>query len=502
MENKKSSFFSFRTVKGKLLFYFLLVIVLLSMINIYTYTNSRRILMQIDKMFENTVKLAELGKSLEASNTYLEKYLVSKSESDRKMFKKNINILKSKIVKIERTPSKDMVKLQWKNSAYLIDEYILYAEAAVKAKEERKIVTYYSSFNEAERIMGYIKETTESINKTYLENNIRLYIDIEEKLKKLQMINLIIIVLVIAGSIVIVAWSSESVTKPIALLAENAKEISQGKFDIEDIKLNSEDEIEETAAAFNEMKNSIKRYVEEIRRKSDVEIKLAEQEMQNLKMKNLVKNARLETLQAQMNPHFLFNTINACIQIAQIENAEKTADFLYNMGKLFRHNLKNINSFVTIKDEIENVDAYIYLLKIRYEDILCFEKDIDEQYLGERIPLLTLQPLVENSFLHGISGNPNGGTIKLEVKGRDGYIEVSVKDNGVGMDAAQIKKIFNSESSYDLTSEKNGKGNGIGIRNVIQRLRLFYETDALFIESEPGKGTSFTIRVPMNNNKE
>lgn len=497
MENKIKGFLSLKTVRGKILFYFMLVIFLMSMISIYTFLNSGKLLNHIDEMFRSSVILANLSNNIQEADEYLEKYLVTKNNEDLKMFKAKTNELRRKIARIDRRPSNDTVSIKWKNVAYLIEEYINFADNAIKAKKERKIVMYYSNYGEAEKIRIYINEEIDVLRSTYVDNNTKLYINIEDKLKNLQTINLSIICFVIFISLFIVVWSSNAVTKPIKILANKANEMYKGNFDIEDIELKSEDEVEEMARAFNNMKNSIVRYIEEIQEKSQIEIKLSEQEMQNLKMKNLVKNARLETLQSQMNPHFLFNTINACIQMAQAENAERTADFLYNMGKLFRYNLKNLNNMVSIKDEIENVDAYIYLLKIRYEDILVFEKSIEYDNLDARMPLLILQPIIENAFFHGISAKESGGVVKLSVAKKEDYIELCVEDNGCGISSGKIEKILSQDTGNISEDEPVSKGNGIGLRNVIQRLRLFYEQDVLSIESELGQWTRFTIKIPL-----
>jgi sensor histidine kinase YesM len=159
---------------------------------------------------------------------------------------------------------------------------------------------------------------------------------------------------------------------------------------------------------------------------------------------------------------------------------------------------------VTLSEEIDNIKAYVYLLSIRFSDILKFSWDINSEKLDVKVPLLILQPLVENSFFHGISKKENGGEITVSVNEDGENVVVIIKDNGIGMTNEKIDLIFRKsrEEEYEAEEEKENQdkqytGNGIGMSNVIKRLRLFYDKEVFFIKSTVGEGTVFIIKIPV-----
>jgi sensor histidine kinase YesM len=186
------------------------------------------------------------------------------------------------------------------------------------------------------------------------------------------------------------------------LLAGSAEKLSQGNFDIEPVKLNTNDEVSILADAFNKMTANIRDYISKIKEQAEMEGKLKEQEMQNLKMKSILKDAELKALQSQINPHFLFNTLNAASQLAMMEGAEKSSQFIKKAADLFRHNLRQLTKPVKLAEEVNSVMAYIYILQTRFGDRLKFSAEIDEQVLETEIPCTIIQPVVENAFIHGI----------------------------------------------------------------------------------------------------
>ena len=218
---------------------------------------------------------------------------------------------------------------------------------------------------------------------------------------------------------------------------------------------------------------------------------------QSLKEKELMmeahlKDAQLKYLQAQINPHFLFNTLNAGAQLAMMEEADRTYDYVQNVAEFFRYNVKKGNETVTVREEIELVDNYIYILNVRFSGEIHYKKQIDEGVLSVRMPGMILQPIVENCINHGIREMEGRGKIWLSVYQEDDFVCISVKDNGRGISTENIEKILNG--SY--RQEKHlGSSNGIGMDNVIARLKLYSEMDDVMSIYSEGKdmGTEFVI---------
>jgi two-component system sensor histidine kinase YesM len=286
-------------------------------------------------------------------------------------------------------------------------------------------------------------------------------------------------------------------TKPIIKLAHSAEEMSKGNFDADDVVVHSEDELSVMANAFNTMKHSIRKYINELHNKADTESMLLEQQIENLKIHSLLADAEMKALQMQINPHFLFNTLNAGVQLATLEGAERTSNFLDDIAKIFRYNVKSLDRKVKIKDEIDTVRAYSNLFHVRFGDIIRFDYNIDCSLLDIDVPPLIIQPLVENAAIHGIGEKELGGEIYISLERGEKSAYISVQDNGVGMSEDTVQKIL---GCHRFESEKSGHTTGIGLYNVVQRLRLFFDCeDVIAVESEPGKGTKVTLVIPLPN---
>ena len=255
------------------------------------------------------------------------------------------------------------------------------------------------------------------------------------------------------------------------------------------IPVAAEDEIGIVTKAFNQMVVSIRQYIERLRQSMEIQQSLKEKE---LMMEAHLKDAQLKYLQAQINPHFLFNTLNAGAQLAMMEEADRTYDYVQNVAEFFRYNVKKGNETVTVREEIELVDNYIYILNVRFSGEIHYKKQIDEGVLSVRMPGMILQPIVENCINHGIREMEGRGKIWLSVYQEDDFVCISVKDNGRGISTENIEKILNG--SY--RQEKHpGSSNGIGMDNVIARLKLYSEMDDVMSIYSEGKdmGTEFVI---------
>lgn len=202
----------------------------------------------------------------------------------------------------------------------------------------------------------------------------------------------------------------------------------------------------------------------------------------------LITKAELDALQAQINPHFLFNTLNTIIMFSRT-NPETARRLLIRLASFFRHALKRHGHFNTLKDEIEYFNTYLILERARFREKLRVVREIDEELLEYKIPVLTIQPLVENAIKHGILPKPGQGTVQITVRKDDNEMLIVIRDDGVGIDPALQSKVL---------TPGFGSGNGVGLSNVHERLKvLFGEEYGLRIVSVPGEGTSVYVRIPL-----
>jgi two-component system, LytTR family, sensor kinase len=211
-----------------------------------------------------------------------------------------------------------------------------------------------------------------------------------------------------------------------------------------------------------------------------LQIKLEEQQ-------RMLLHARIEALKNQINPHFLFNTLNSISSLVRFD-PDTARGLILKLATILRRLLHSTDAFVALRDEVEFIDNYLDIEVVRFgRDKLQVVKDLDPQSLDVMVPSMLLQPLVENSIKHGLSSKLEGGSIHLRSRITDTGLTIEVEDDGVGMGAAQL-----------LEKPTGLGGTGIGMANVAERLKVLYgETARMTVDSPSGKGTLVRLRLPV-----
>ncbi len=247
------------------------------------------------------------------------------------------------------------------------------------------------------------------------------------------------------------------------------------------------EELENLAVQINRMANQLDNLIKQIR----------------VEQNNLAK-AELRILQAQINPHFLYNTLDTIIWQAESGQGDEVIRLTRTLSDFFRISLSAGADWIPVAQEIRHVDAYLSIQKTRYRDILRYAIDMPEEAGQVMMVKFLLQPLVENALYHGIKGRRGGGTIRISVRVEDGSLLFSVEDNGRGMTEPELKDIRDMLAAGAPTRRaalEPGRS-GFGLRNVDMRIRLYYQQEkGLSITSGPG-GTSVTFRVPVRTREE
>ncbi|MEW6770978.1 MAG: histidine kinase [Bacillota bacterium] len=215
-----------------------------------------------------------------------------------------------------------------------------------------------------------------------------------------------------------------------------------------------------------------------------IQMELAELDRQA----QLVTRAELDALRAQINPHFLFNTLNTIIMFSRT-NPETARRLLIRLASFFRHALKSTGHFTSLREELECVNTYLVLEKARFREKLRITRSVDKSLLDYQVPVLTLQPLVENAIKHGIMPKVGQGTVRISVRRARNEMAVEIADDGVGVPPDVLPKVF---------TPGFGSGSGVGLSNVNERLKGLFGADyGLRFQSEPGKGTVVRFRIPL-----
>jgi len=211
-----------------------------------------------------------------------------------------------------------------------------------------------------------------------------------------------------------------------------------------------------------------------------LQIKLEEQE-------KMLLSARMAALQNQINPHFLFNTLNSVSSLVRV-NPDTARELIIKLATILRRLLHSSDAFVALQEEIDFIDNYLDIEVVRFgADKLRVVKELDPESLDVMVPSMLLQPLVENSIKHGLSSKIDGGSIYLRSKLSDSHVTIEVEDDGVGMASAQL---LEPPSGF-------GEG-GIGMANVAERLKVLYgDTARMIVDSRNGTGTLVRLRLPV-----
>ncbi|MEZ0536456.1 sensor histidine kinase [Caldicellulosiruptoraceae bacterium PP1] len=277
---------------------------------------------------------------------------------------------------------------------------------------------------------------------------------------------------------------SRSFSIRLSILSKHIRKNAKKK-DFSIIEINEgNDEIGETIREFNNMSKKIKELIEKEM--------LAKIQRQNLEIER--KQAEINALQSQINPHFLFNTLESIRMRSIIKNEKETAEIIKYLTKTLRRLIYWGNDVITIEDELKFIDEFLRIQNYRLGEKLTFEIYADEDVKNLRIPKMTIQPLVENSCIHGIEEVEGNGYVKVKVYKDADKLLITVEDNGRGMKEEEIKTLFDN-----IYCEKNDS-KSIGLKNVYRRLQLFYNDKFTFsIDSKYKQGTVIKIGILLNN---
>ncbi|OPJ63377.1 sensor histidine kinase [Clostridium oryzae] len=285
---------------------------------------------------------------------------------------------------------------------------------------------------------------------------------------------MIFLVLIIGGIAYYISYKISGFTlKRLSLLTKSMKKIQNGNLDVK-IKSRNHDEIGELMNSFNYMVKRVNMLVEE-----------------QYKNGKEIKNAELKALQAQINPHFLYNTLDLINWEAIDNNVPKIADIAQKLAKFYKLSLNKGQDIVTIEDEINHVATYVQIQNLRFDNRIDFSVDIAEELYEYKVLKIILQPIVENSIIHGImeDNRKGAGTIHLSVRKDENNIVFRIKDNGIGMTKEKIDKLLSDSNEY--------KGSGYGIKNINNRIKLCYGQEyGLQYESTLGEGVLVRITIP------
>lgn len=467
-------------IRTKLLIFFSIIVILLNLMAVFLYQSNESSRKQYDLWLKKFFLLNEASQNANNVNETLNAYLVDSSPEFYKKYQQAKNDLQKTETHLFPLIVTDENRLTAENYHNMIDTLQSDAAKTMHAYAEGNINVYPDYLTSVAEDSHFIEQTTLNLIDQQLVYYSSLYDKMNEKSRMLQLTGISVFVTVLSLTVLFAIWFASGITDPLHKLELSARRIASGDFKGPDVPLETKDELRFLTRTFNTMKHQISGLIEEIKEKHE--------------MDRLLKEMELKSLQNQINPHFLFNTLNTISNTAFLEEADDTRTLIEATARMMRHNLKNHSDPILISEEVSVIKDYLYILEKRFGSRINYHIDADPAALDTKIPSQLIQPLIENAFSHGIEPLAEGGTIALSIKKNGQVINIVVADDGKGMDEATRLAILDGA---ELPGPKSKQSNGIGLHNVKRRLELHYRVTGLFdIESRPGEGTEIIITCP------
>ena len=262
----------------------------------------------------------------------------------------------------------------------------------------------YDKLTELKTLFTYINKHSKSLVVSYLNYSNLEYSTTMVKYKNTEIKIYTALIFILLVSFIFTMLVSRDLNNTMGKLRKYAELLSDAKWEIPDLKDQKYDELNSLAKAFDKMKHSIREFIEELNEKAEIENNYHIEQLKSAEKDKLIKETQLSALQSQMDPHFLFNTLNTISRVAMFEYADETVKLIEATSKILRYNLDCKDKMVKLKEEIRMTKAYVIIQETRFQDQMSFSFDIDKNLDYVKVPPMLIQPIVENAIIHGLKG--------------------------------------------------------------------------------------------------
>ena len=450
---------------------------------------------EIDMVYQGNLRLNELSDALTAVQDSMTEYLDSKTSDSLEEFYRSEQIYAQMVQGLSDDVTEAAFRRMERSIRHMSEEYLDLVGQTIEAKRGRNVEKYRVRYENATQMYEYINTYIYSLNNEQFRSNSENYSRLSVAFRSFELFSVITLTIVAVISVAIVVKLTGEIISPLKRLTVMANEVAGENFDTELLPVQSEDEIGVVTGAFNQMVISIRQYLERLRQSMEIQQSLKEKE---LMMEAHLKDAQLKYLQAQINPHFLYNTLDTIYMLARINGEETTMKMIQALSKYLRLSLSKGSDIVTVEDELENVKSYMEIQQIRNANLFRYEIECKVEEKSTWMLKLILQPLVENAIKHGFCEIYENGLIRIEIAREDSQLKIVVFNNGKPIDREMMEKI-NALNGHPILEAKKcfqDKEHGYGVVNVLTRLRLKYGEDVLFYYEAEENGTRCTIQIP------
>lgn len=337
------------------------------------------------------------------------------------------------------------------------------------------------TFSEIKAEGNYLCSYADGLTAALLEKGKSGYLELGRQLAQNNMIVIVMIAFCTFGMTCGITMLMHSIVVPVRRLNDVSLQVAQGHYDEPDLQYPQTDEIGQLASTFNQMKHQIAQTIHALEAEAQMEKDLRRHQEAEARLSQLVERSRFAQLQSQINPHFLFNTLQSIANMAELEDAAVSEDMILRLAKFFRYTLETDDAVVTLSRELDLLRDYISLQEMRFGDRILFEMDCDPACNQLLVPKFIVQPLVENAIVHGMRQRTTGGRIRITSRKTENGCCVTISDNGCGFDTAAA------------IPEQSSEKHSIGLGNIARRIEPM--GGSLRLYSVRGMGTAARIRI-------
>lgn len=446
-------------------------------------------LMDFNAILQDNAKISELEQALEEESAQFELYMKGDGE-DASALKMSIKRTNKAVEELPFDYSQ-IGEQRYAKTWSIKNSYEVYS-----TKRDAMIVMgenypdYINRLYEIYDMQRYLRDYAGQLMNYTIEDGNALYWKKVHALVTVPLVVVIFGLVLLCGMMELAALMNRTIISPVMQLVRASQKIAANDFFVEDVQVQNQDELGELVHAFNKMKYATGEYILALEEKRKTLDLLHEEELERLETEKRLEMIKLELLKSQINPHFLFNTLNVIGGMAKLEDAKTTEKMIMALSSLFRYNLKTPEVEVPLAKELAVVADYMYLQQMRFGERLSYHVEcrVDEEIVF--VPTFTFQPLVENAIIHGLSPKEEGGRIMIRIWEQQNWLHILVGDNGVGMEQEKLRAL-----KEQLKNGEEGH-TGIGLGNVYKRIRAMYPNSKAEIYSRKGAGTAISIEIP------
>ncbi|RKM53909.1 sensor histidine kinase [Butyrivibrio sp. X503] len=488
--SKIKSFWKKITIKNKITLFTGTVFLTILVAIVFDAILIRLFVIDVNDIMEDNSKGGEIVANLDKEKDLFNAYINNNSLENRQALLDSFEATKKALSAVpldyDRLGENRYAQLFSLRTCY--DVYCKYRDEIVDAETQKYdyVSRLYAVYTMQDYLIGYAQKF---VDLTLKDGNAK-YRELIPTVFAVPLIAVTLSIFLFSAVLEISRMMNKAITEPVLKLANASRRIAANDFYIDDVEADNEDELGELVKAFNKMKYATGEYIEALEQRREALDKLHAKEVETLEAEKQLDAMNLELLKNQINPHFLFNTLNVIGGMANLEGAGTTEQMIKALSSLFRYNLKNQAKEVLLSQELKVAEDYMYLQKMRFGDRVKYEVNCEVDADNVMVPTFTLQPIIENCIIHGISPKIEGGCVSLDISKKGDELVIAITDTGRGMSKETLDLILKSLGGSDNNSV------GIGMGNIYRRIKGMYDESDMRIISSEGEGTTITVTIP------